>query len=520
MFTQKSLEIGQSILARRSSHSRKENGQFLTPAPLARFMAKQLGTVQNGDVILDPAMGSGTLLCAFIEHVVAESRLIEITIEGFELDEELFKAAGGILNEAIFWAAERGVRVHLNLFHTDFILNGLQFLRPSLLYTPVGHQHYQHIIANPPYFKISPDDERCRAAKGILSGHTNIYTLFMGLAALMLQRGQASFIVPRSFCSGTYFTHFRQEFLKQVLPQRVHLFESRNDAFSQDDVLQENLVITFAPREVRNETFSVGISSTATLQELTKEVEVRQISSKKFINFAGLFRLPTSEIDELILDIVDNWEESLHHYGMEISTGPVVAFRAKEYLVSEEEGNTAVPLLWMQHIKPQQVIWPFSPPFSKPQYIQNSPDTRALLVKNTNYVLLRRFSAKEEHRRLVAAPYLAKYIYYPLVGLENHLNYIYRRTGKVSEEEVIGLSALLNSGLIDRYFRTSNGNTQVNATELRALPLPPLHVIASIGQVLMQEAGDTDLDAVVIQSLQAFMLIPADFPVLRETRVL
>jgi adenine-specific DNA-methyltransferase len=519
-FTQQSLEIGQQILARRSSRSRKENGQFLTPVPLARFMAAQLGPIHTGAHLLDPAMGSGTLLCAVIERLVDEGHPLEVSIDGFELDEELFKAAQYILQNAAEYAAEQGVRVQLNLFHADFVMNGLLFLRPSLLDAPLGQRHYQHIIANPPYFKINTADPRRQAAEGLLSGHTNIYTLFMGLAARMLQDGQASFIVPRSFCSGTYFTRFRRDLLAAVQPQRVHLFEARDDAFSQDDVLQENLVIIFTPREAQHEAFSVEISSSETLDALAEDTEVRTITSEQFISPRGLFRLPTSALDELILDVVDRWTESLHQYGMTISTGPVVPFRAEEYLIDEPNGIPAVPLLWMQHVKSQQVTWPINGSFRKPQHIQNTAAARSLLVRNANYVLLRRFSAKEEYRRLTAAPYLACDYDYALVGLENHLNYIYRRDGAMSEEEATSLSALLNSGLIDRYFRISNGNTQVNATELRALPLPPLPVIRAIGQALAVESEEADLDTVVIQTLQAFLLVPNDFPVLRETRVL
>jgi adenine-specific DNA-methyltransferase len=247
-FTQRSLEIGQGILTRRSSQSRKTHGQFLTPESLARFMAEQLGTIKDGDRILDPAIGSGTLLCAIIDGLIAKNKPIEVWIDGFELDDELFAAAQSILNEAVICAAKHDIQVYLNLFHTDFILNGLQFLRPTLLDTPVGHRCYHHIIANPPYFKINPDDKRRREAENILSGHTNIYTLFMGLASRMLHDGRhACFIVPRSFCSGSYFTRFRQEFVDSVTVQHIHLFESRSDAFSQDDVLKENLVITFTP---------------------------------------------------------------------------------------------------------------------------------------------------------------------------------------------------------------------------------------------------------------------------------
>jgi adenine-specific DNA-methyltransferase len=52
----------------------------------------------------------------------------------------------------------------------------------------------------------------------------------------------------------------------------------------------------------------------------------------------------------------------------------------------------------------------------------------------------------------------------------------------MEEDEAWGLSALLNSSLLDTYFRVSSGNTQVSATELRAIPLPPRATLLRIGR--------------------------------------
>lgn len=463
-------------------------------------------------------MGSGTLLCAIVDHLIEQSRPCEIWVDGFELDEELYSAAQSLMLEAVDYAAEFGIKIHLRLFNTDFVLNGLQFLRPSLMDTPVGQRYYQHIIANPPYFKTNSTDLRRRLAEGILSGHTNIYTLFMSLAARMLQSGNACFIVPRSFCSGTYFARFRREFLEHIRILHVHLFEARDDTFSHDDVLQENVVITYTERG-SGDGETIEISSSASLEQLSSDIISQRITSQQFISPLGLFRLPTSDIDEEILKVVDGWDGSLRKFGMEISTGPIVPFRAKQYLASEPNGTSRVPLLWMQHVQSQRIAWPLNHDFSKPQYFVRIAETESQLLKNQNYVLLRRFSAKEEARRLVAAPYLAAHYPFKRIGLENHLNYIYCKDRVMSDEEAIGLSAFLNSGLTDRYFRISNGNTQVNATELRALPLPPLSAIRVIGRELLSETEGSDLDATVIQILQSLMLIPDDFPILRETRV-
>ena len=97
----------------------------------------------------------------------------------------------------------------------------------------------------------------------------------------------------------------------------------------------------------------------------------------------------------------------------------------------------------------------------------------SLLVKNTSQIILRRFSAKEEPRRITAAVLPDGAFGTDLIALENHWNYVYRPGGALSYEEAMGMAAFLNSTLVDRYFRITNGNTQVNATELRKLPLLP-----------------------------------------------
>jgi adenine-specific DNA-methyltransferase len=89
----------------------------------------------------------------------------------------------------------------------------------------------------------------------------------------------------------------------------------------------------------------------------------------------------------------------------------------------------------------------------------------------------------------------------PLVGLENHLNYIYRRKGELTEKEAFGLAALLNSELIDNYFRTFNGNTQISATELRALPLPSLALIEKLGEQVMNAGSDVETIDMLVHKL-------------------
>jgi adenine-specific DNA-methyltransferase len=160
----------------------------------------------------------------------------------------------------------------------------------------------------------------------------------------------------------------------------------------------------------------------------------------------------------------------------------VVDFRAREHLL---QGLTkgSVPLLWMHNMQGMRVVWP-SKKNKKPAAIACSEKTSPLLLPVKNYVLLKRFTSKEQRRRLDAAVLKQSEFPHESVGIENHVNYIHKPKGSLSVSEAFGIAALLNTGLIDNYFRSLNGHTQVNATEIRNVPLPDLLVIKKIGEIV------------------------------------
>jgi len=47
-----SYEQGKRVLENRKAETLKENGQFLTPPSIARYMTRQLGQIQNGAFLL------------------------------------------------------------------------------------------------------------------------------------------------------------------------------------------------------------------------------------------------------------------------------------------------------------------------------------------------------------------------------------------------------------------------------------------------------------------------------------
>lgn len=473
--------VGDWYVMQRGPGERKAMGLYLTPVTVADFMASML--TGRGDCLrlLDPAAGAGVLLCAAVEHLAGLAEPPdEVVLTAYELDKGLVEPLRAVLAHLKAWAAKCGVKVRGGIKNEDFVLHQAKALeRPT-------SKRFDAVIANPPYFKISKDDPRAVAAQTVVHGQPNIYGLFMAVAAALLDDGgDFVFITPRSFASGPYFRRFREHFFAMARPLRVHVFGSRRMAFSRDDVLQENVILHAARDDGwparKGRAPRLVISTSNGLDDLVWP-EKRSGYLRDVLNLDDankVLRFPLSREDEHLLRHVDDWPGSLEAYGLQISTGPVVPFRAMEWLAESKNGVT-VPLLWMNHVKAMDVQWPNG--VRKPQYILSKDGSRKLLLPNRNYVLLRRFSAKEERRRLTAAPLLAKDLATPLVGLENHLNYIHRPGGTLSEEEAWGLAALFNSALLDGYFRCVNGNTQVSATELRAMPLPPMETIIAIGK--------------------------------------
>jgi adenine-specific DNA-methyltransferase len=120
----------------------------------------------------------------------------------------------------------------------------------------------------------------------------------------------------------------------------------------------------------------------------------------------------------------------------------------------------------------------------KPNAIVDSPNTRELLVPAGIYVLVKRFSAKEEPRRIVASVYDANRFKALHVGFENHLNYFHIAGSGMPMNMAKGLAAFLNSTAVDQYFRRFSGHTQVNATDLRSFRYPARRKLEQLGSEL------------------------------------
>ncbi|OGS36559.1 MAG: hypothetical protein A2293_10660 [Elusimicrobia bacterium RIFOXYB2_FULL_49_7] len=492
--------IGRLYAEAATDEHKKGLGQYLTPVPVADFMGSLISARNKSRIrILDPGIGSSILSCGACESLITRNTGVkEVELVGYELDKKLLPTTQKALHYLKDWMAARGVTLEHIIKRSDFILENGHVLQEnlSLFASESESPKYDIVISNPPYFKIGKDDPRAMAASSVVHGQPNIYALFMAISAyLMDEKGDFIFITPRSYASGPYFKRFREVFFSKVVPEHFHIFGSRKEAFDRDSVLQENLILHAKRRteHSKDHNKTVKISFSQGSNDLSKPVK-RTALLKDVINPKDknvIIFIPTTDEEEQIIARVNSWKSSLHKYEMEISTGPVVPFRATKFIRYQGDiKNGEAPLIWMINVRDGKFSWPLRER-NKEQYIIVDDESMPLLVPNRNYVFLRRFSAKEEEKRLNSSAYLKNDIPCKWLGLENHINYVHRPDGEITKEEALGVSAILNSRFLDTYFRTSNGNTQVSATEIRDMPLPDISIIQKIGSKIEKEGVES-----------------------------
>ncbi|MBN2777806.1 MAG: Eco57I restriction-modification methylase domain-containing protein [Bacteroidales bacterium] len=494
--------IGQDYANSTSEKHKKESGQFFTSKQIAYFMANLATPKSNKITILDPGCGTAILSCSLIEKLTVKCDLKEIDLTLYETDLEIISQTKKVIDFLGSWLTKKNIKLNFCINKSDFVLDNSQAFEQNSLFSNTETKEYDYIISNPPYFKISKSDTRASLAKVLVYGQPNIYSIFLGLSAKLLKPdGELIFITPRSFAAGNYFKAFRQSFFNDVSISNIHIFESRNKMFKNDNVLQENIILR-ATKQV-NEQIKITVSEcdkglNSPLEQIFKSENLIDFKSKDKILF-----IPSNREEVNTIDIFKQWKNTLIDYNIQISTGPVVAYRCTDYLKKDGAlSETLSPLIWLHHIKDMELVYPLQKG-NKPNYILNIENSRKVLIKNKNYVLLRRFSSKDDKSRLVCCPYFSCNFETEMIGIENHINFIHRPKGYLSENETWGISALFSSSLFDTYFRTFNGNTQVGASELRQIKMPPLDEIILIGSKIKEfvKPGKQVIDRVINEIL-------------------
>lgn len=458
-------------LSKDTDASRKlKLGQFFTPARTACFMANLFTPSSIRDCrLLDAGAGIGSLSSAFLERCIAEElNFKQIQVTAFELDNLIHEALNNSLS-----SYKNKLQIDYEILGDDFIeqaVNRIQFDFSN---------RFTHAILNPPYKKISSNSRYRLLLREVGIETVNLYSAFVALALAMMESGgEMVTIIPRSFCNGPYYRSFRNFILERAAIRHIHLFDSRNKAFKDDDVLQEN-VILLLERGGQQADVTVTTSTDDSFTDfITNTHPFNRIvfpnDSERFIH------VPTS-LELNIIEISTAIHCSLDDIGIKVSTGPVVDFRMKEHLREIPELGT-VPLLYPAHFSGNNIEWP-KLGIKKLNALQRNAETEKWLYPNGFYCVVRRFSSKEEKRRIVAS------VVQPhtfgdaeMLGIENHLNVYHENKHGLPEALARGLATYLNTTGVDEIFRRSSGHTQVNATDLKMMKYPSRQALIALGE--------------------------------------
>jgi adenine-specific DNA-methyltransferase len=472
-------------------------GQFLTPSPVARLMASLF--VASGSVFrfLDAGAGTGSLSAALVAELCSRRvRPERIEVTAFEVDPLLadYLRETFALCEATCEAA--GISFAATVETEDFVCSGVYMLIRDA-FDDRHKPEFHGAILNPPYKKINSNSHTRKLLRRVGMETSNLYAAFVAVAGkLLAEHGELVAITPRSFCNGSYFRPFRDWLLSDLALTRFHVFESRTSAFRDDGVLQENVIFRAVRGADQPEVVTVSASADP-LDEASTQHEV-PINRLVLPNDPDrVIHLVADELGHWVAERMARFTHKLDELGLGVSTGRVVDFRADGYLRTEM-GPQTVPLVYPGHFDGWYVAWP-KPNGRKANALAIDRYTAPQTVPGGVYVLTKRFSAKEERRRVVAAIYDPERVgWCGPVGFENHVNYFHEEGSGLPLNLAKGLAAFLNSTLVDEFFRQFNGHTQVNATDLRSLGYPDRLALQRLGARLADALPDQHtLDALV-----------------------
>lgn len=453
-------------------------GQFFTPDAAARLIASIPRLPREGTLrILDPGAGSGSLTAALLSRVISEAPHLSVELVAVEFDEQVARMLVETLSDCEDVAQDAGVNIQTKLVVGDYIE----------ISSELGDD-FDIVIMNPPYGKMAArsHNRSLMATRGVDT--PNLYAAFMALGvANLTDEGQLVAITPRSFANGVYFEQFRNFFLDQISIDRIHIFESRSTVFSDTGVLQENIIVSgtrFGDREHVELSVSTGHEDAVTSRIVSYSEIVRPDDPARFV------RIPALNNDAQIVEQMLGLPATLADLGINVSTGRVVDFRKRDKLI-DHPAPEHFPMVYSSNLKAGTVRHPLQG--NKPQFFSaiELNDTK-LLVPEGIYVVIKRFSAKEERRRIVAGIWSPSENGTGPIAIDNKLNYVHCFGEGLNRDLAVGLSFWLNSTIVDVFFRTFSGHTQVNATDLRSMRFPSLEVLQKIGRENGTELPEQD----------------------------
>ncbi|MEC5423864.1 Eco57I restriction-modification methylase domain-containing protein [Virgibacillus sp. C22-A2] len=464
-------------IKRIESINKGKNEQFFTPMIIASYMSSMLKETKREVInFLDPGVGIGNLTIAFIANVCNwKNRPNKIHCTLFEIDSELISVLENNLEICKALCKKYNIEVEFEIINSDFILEYVRGMKEDEL-----KKKFDYISLNPPYKKLNTESYHKKILSEIGIDVPNYYAAFVLLSINLLKdKGQLVCITPRSFCNGQYFKSYRKFLSNNVKLEKIHNFNSRKDIFY-DDILQEAIIMYVSKNKQKfNDRVEI-------IESIDNNLTCMERIKKRYDNI--VFPDDTDKIIRIIKDDSIEVVEKMHQlpYTLEdlninVSTGPIVDFREKEGLLSFDRTPFSVPIIYPENFYKGLIRWPLKG--KKPPFLIEDKSNIKNLRSSGVYVLVKRFSSMEEKKRIVAAVYNSDLICNTRVGFDNKTNYYHITKNGIKNIEIAkGLSLYLNSSLVNFYFRTFSGNTQVNIADLKLLKYPSISNLLRLGR--------------------------------------
>lgn len=436
-----------------------EHEQFFTPFDVAQLMSELLvpEPLRNGAVrLLDPGAGSGVLSAAVVQRLLNTNPDTRIHLVAVEKDDLVLPMLAATLADC----ADMHPQFTYEIVTANFIYWATQ--AAMLAGASTNIEPFDLCIQNPPYSKLAAKSEESTYLKKLGIHAPNIYAAFMAVAqGLLTETGRMTAITPRSFYNGSYFEVFRKYMAARTEIESIHTFESRREVFADTGALQESIITT--TNNALDETVPITVSASRSgALDVTKRVVDR---TAVLVN--GVIFVPATEADaEAVSWMNTHATATMPELPFSVSTGRVVDFRNRDRLTTVPAPNT-VPMVYPANFTAGHITHP-KPSVSKSQwYVSGCPETDKNLVPAGCYVLVKRFSSKEEKRRINAAVWNGE-----RAAFDNKTNFFHSRGAGIDPDIARGLCRWLNSSHVDQFFRVFSGHTQVNAGDLKMMPYP------------------------------------------------
>lgn len=409
-----------------STHKSRENyQQYFTPSEIAALAASLFSSTSASLSLIDLGAGTGIL------GVYTALSVPTSSITAVESDASLVEGCRRSL-------ATLGLEY--SVICNDAL--GISFDRD-----------FGRAVLNPPYQKavtdLTDDD-------GITIRTPNLYAAFIVKAiSLLASKGELVAIVPRSWMSGAYYAPFRHYILSRCSLDSIIVLDSRTDAFSEFGVLQEICIVKLTKDGC---------------QQLVSVAENYRIGDNPAFQLVELKKLLLG--DDLVIataNVGGKQRATLAETGFRASTGKIVMHRNGASATISKGSGTQVPLIQVENLSNDRVLHPVECP-KKPQWL-DAHGARNGVIPAGYYVLVKRFSPKEEKKRLRGFLLDAK----EPVAVENHINILHAGTSRcvvpLNRVQAELLLQWVNSSETESYFDSFASTTQVNAGDLNRLPL-------------------------------------------------